>query len=136
MKIIHALMLAACLGSLPVAVMAKPAKPAPVDPATLAIGERAFMQCKACHSIEAGKRDGVGPNLYGFYGSKAGAHSATFKYSAAMKAYGVTWDDKTLDTFLAAPTKAVPGTRMAFRGVTDPKTREALIGYLRTKSSQ
>ncbi|WP_031221394.1 c-type cytochrome [Asticcacaulis benevestitus] len=136
MKPIHALILTVCLGSMPAAVMAKPAKPAPVDPATLALGERAFAQCKACHSIEAGKSDGVGPNLYGFYGSKAGGHSATFKYSAAMKAYGVTWDDKTLDTFLTAPTKAVPGTRMAFRGVTDPKTRAALVDYLRVKSSQ
>ena len=81
---------------LPLALAASPfaahAAPA-IDTAQLAAGEKVFAQCKACHAIEKGKADGVGPNLYGVYGSKAGGHSATFKYSAAMKASGQTWND-------------------------------------------
>ena len=118
-----------------VPVLASRAAP-PVDAAQMATGERAFAQCKACHALSATGRDLVGPNLYGVYGSKAGAHSATFKYSAAMKASGLTWNDQTLDTFLTAPMKAVPGTKMAYGGVKDPKTRAALVYYIKVKSSE
>ncbi|MDV6331946.1 c-type cytochrome [Asticcacaulis sp. 201] len=109
---------------------------APLDAAQMAAGEKAFAQCKACHNLAAAAKDSVGPNLYGVYGTKAGAHSTTFKYSAAMKASGLTWDDATLDTFLSGPTKAVPGTKMAYRGVTDPATRKALIYYIKAQSAK
>lgn len=113
-------------------VVAAPA----IDTAQLANGEKAFAQCKACHSIEKGKNDGVGPNLYGVYGSKAGGHSATFKYSAAMKASGLTWNDATLDSFLLAPMKAMPGTKMTYGGVKDDAKRAALVYYLKIKSAE
>jgi cytochrome c len=107
-----------------------------IDAAQLAAGEKAFAQCKACHSIEKGVRDGVGPNLYGVYGSKAGAHSATFKYSAAMKASGQTWNDATLNSFLLAPMKAMPGTKMTYGGVKDDAKRAALVYYIKVKSAK
>lgn len=116
----------------PFAAHAAPA----IDTAQLAVGEKAFAQCKACHAIEKGKADGVGPNLYGVYGSKAGAHSATFKYSAAMKASGQTWNDATLNSFLLAPMKAVPGTKMTYGGVKDDTKRAALVYYLKIKSAE
>ena len=116
---------------------AAPAFAAPaIDAAQLAAGEKAFAQCKACHSIEKAARDGVGPNLYGVYGSKAGAHSATFKYSAAMKTAGLTWNDATLNNFLLAPMKAVPGTKMTYGGVKDDTKRAALVYYLKVKSAE
>jgi len=108
----------------------------PIDAAQLANGEKAFAQCKACHSIEKGKNDGVGPNLYGVYGSKAGSHSTTFKYSAAMKASGLTWNDATLDSFLLAPMKAMPGTKMTYGGVKDDTRRAALVYYLKIRSAE
>ena len=114
------------------AVQAAPA----VDAAQLATGEKAFAQCKACHSITKSARDGVGPNLYGVYGSKAGAHSATFKYSAAMKASGQTWNDATLNSFLLAPMKAMPGTKMTYGGVKDDAKRAALAYYIKVKSAE
>ncbi|MCR6658515.1 MAG: c-type cytochrome [Asticcacaulis sp.] len=107
-----------------------------IDAAQLSTGEKVFAQCKACHAIEKGKADGVGPNLYGVYGSKAGAHSATFKYSAAMKASGQTWNDATLNSFLQAPMKAVPGTKMTYGGVKDDAKRAALVYYLKVKSAE
>jgi cytochrome c len=114
------------------AVQAAPA----VDAAQLAAGEKVFAQCKACHSITKGDRDGVGPNLYGVYGSKAGGHSATFKYSTAMKASGQTWNDATLNSFLLAPMKAMPGTKMTYGGVKDDAKRAALVYYLKIKSAE
>ncbi len=116
----------------PVLVHAAPA----VDAAQLAAGEKVFAQCKACHSIEKGKSDGVGPNLYGVYGAKSGGHSATFKYSAAMKTAGLTWNDASLNTFLLAPMKAVPGTKMTYGGVKDDAKRAALIYFLKVKSAE
>ena len=119
------------------AIFAPAAHAAPaIDAAQLANGEKAFAQCKACHSIEKGKSDGVGPNLYGVYGSKAGAHSATFKYSAAMKASGQTWNDATLNSFLLAPMKAMPGTKMTYGGVKDDTKRAALVSYIKIKSAE
>ncbi|ESQ86115.1 hypothetical protein AEAC466_02690 [Asticcacaulis sp. AC466] len=132
LSFVSGVMSLAVIGFVPVAT----AHAAPVDAAQMAAGEKAFAQCKACHNLAAAAKDGVGPNLYGVYGSKAGAHSATFKYSTAMKASGLTWDDATLDTFLSGPTKAVPGTKMAYRGVTDPATRKALIYYIKAKSAK
>ena len=119
------------------AVSAPVAHAAPsMDAAQLAAGEKAFAQCKACHSIEKGKSDGVGPNLYGVYGAKSGGHSATFKYSAAMKNAGLTWNEAGLNAFLLAPMKAVPGTKMTYGGVKDDAKRAALVYYLKVKSTE
>lgn len=87
-------------------------------------------QCKVCHSFEPG-RNGVGPSLAGIAGRKAGTE-AGFAYSPAMKASGLTWDDATLDTYLTAPMKAVPGTKMAYAGMPDAAKRKALIDWLKT----
>ena len=100
------------------AVAAGPAKPA------------AFGQCAACHSVEPGM-NGVGPSLAGVVGRKAGT-IAGFSYGAAMKAYGKTWDEATLDTYLTSPAKTVPGTRMTYVGQSDPAQRKAVIEYLKT----
>ena len=53
-----------------------------------------------------------------------------FEYSPAMKNSKITWDEKTLDRFLAKPLEVVPGTTMTYLGVTDAKDREALVAWL------
>lgn len=93
-------------------------------------GKTAFIQCAACHAVEAGAAAKVGPNLAGVLGRKAGTAEG-FKYSAAMLAKGPTWDEATLDEFLKAPQKFVPGTSMAFAGVQDDAKRAAIIEYLK-----
>lgn len=90
----------------------------------------AFAQCAACHSVEKGTH-GVGPSLAGIFGTKAG-DVAGFAFSDAMKASGLTWDEKTLDTYLTAPMKVVPGTKMTYAGMADPAQRKAIIDYLKT----
>jgi cytochrome c len=93
-------------------------------------GEKAFVQCKACHSVVAGQNR-VGPSLAGVVGRKS-ASVAGFNYSPAMKAKGVTWTEANLDTYLTKPAAYVKGTRMAFAGIPDAKKRKDVIAYLKT----
>lgn len=97
-------------------------------------GERSFVMCKSCHTLEKGGRNGIGPNLNGLFGRTAGT-APGYRYSAAMKKSGIVWDEKTLDQFLAAPTKMIPGTRMPI-SVSDPAKRAALIDYLKSATAK
>jgi cytochrome c2 len=89
-----------------------------------------FAVCSACHSTEAGK-NGIGPSLAGVFGAKAG-HVATYEYSDATKGSGLTWNQATLDRYLADPKGVVPGTKMAYAGIKDAAKRQAMIDYLKT----
>lgn len=99
---------------------------------TAAMGEQVFKRCVACHTIDKGGANGIGPNLHGVVGRAVASH-AGFSYSSAMKAKGGVWDEAALNTYLEAPMKAVPGTRMAFAGVIDAADRKALILYLESR---
>jgi cytochrome c len=57
---------------------------------------------------------------------------AGFRYSRAMKNSNIVWDEKSLDAFIAAPQKALPGTTMPFSGLPDQQERVDLIAYLET----
>lgn len=92
-------------------------------------GEEVFKRCMACHKADAGAPSGIGPNLHGVVGRKVAGVDG-YNYSKAMMEKGGTWDEATLDEFLAAPMKTVPGTKMGFAGVTNDDERKALIGYL------
>ncbi len=100
------------------AVAASDAKPA------------AYAQCAACHSVEPGKH-GIGPSLHGVYGTKAGDIPG-YAFSDKLKASGLTWDDATLDKWLAGPMKLVPGTKMTYAGMSDPAKRAEIIAFLKT----
>lgn len=90
----------------------------------------AYAQCAACHSVEPGKH-GIGPSLHGVYGTKAGDIPG-FAFSEKLKASGLTWDDATLDKWLAGPMKMVPGTKMSYAGMSDPAKRAEIIAYMKT----
>ena len=93
----------------------------------LANGEQVYARCLACHALAY---DRVGPHHCGLLGRRAGSVPG-FAYSQAMKDSRITWDEKTLDRFLAAPTQAVPGTSMTYAGIPDAQDRSDLIAYLR-----
>ena len=93
------------------------------------IGKKVFNKCKACHALKAGKNK-VGPSLYGIMDRKAGT-VAGFKYSKAMKASGLTWNEEALRNYLEKPRKFVKGTRMAFSGIKKKKQMDNLIAYLK-----
>ena len=116
-------------------VGAAPEAAAPAAPATpagpsLASAPAAFGQCAACHSLKQGVM-GVGPSLFGVYGTKAGDIPG-YTFSPALKASGLTWDDATLDKWIAGPMTLVPGTRMTYPGMADPAKRQTLIAFLKT----
>jgi cytochrome c len=106
------------------AVAALAAQAAPAD---LKLGQSVYARCAACHSL---RFDRTGPRHCGLFGRRAGSVPG-FEYSAAMKRSQIVWNATTLDRFLAAPTKAVPGTSMTYAGVPDPAERTALIAYLK-----
>lgn len=89
-----------------------------------------FNACRACHSVDKGGKSGIGPNLNGVAGRQS-ASAPGFNYSPALKNAKLNWDDKTLDAFLAAPAKKVPGTRMPI-ATPDPAKRAAIIAYLKS----
>lgn len=110
---------------------ASPSAAADTAAAPAADGKPAvFAQCAACHSTEKGKM-GIGPSLAGVYGTKSG-EIAGYAFSDAMKGANLTWDDATLDKYLTAPMKMVPGTKMTFAGLTDAAKRKEVIEYLKT----
>src|ERR1700733_5995846 len=98
-------------------------------------GKVVFEKCAACHSLEAGKND-IGPSLAGIFGRKA-ASLEDFRYSTAMKQSNVTWDERTLDTFIEDPQAFIPGNRMPFDGLKEKQDRDDLLAYLKlaTKKS-
>jgi cytochrome c len=91
-------------------------------------GEKLFVECAACHSLEKGQ-ESVGPSLYGVFGRKAG-EGGDFRYSPALKRSGIAWDERTIETFIADPQATVPGNRMPFAGIPDAAARADLIAYL------
>jgi cytochrome c len=90
----------------------------------------AFAQCRSCHAVEAGK-NGVGPSLFGVFGTKAGS-VAGYAYTDANKNSGLTWDEATLDEYLTAPMKKIPGTKMTYAGMPDAAKRKDVIEYLKS----
>lgn len=92
-------------------------------------GESAAKKCAACHSFDKGGANKIGPNLYGVVGRAKGGHPG-FAYSTALKGKGGAWTYEDLDGFLANPKGWLPGTIMAFQGVSNPKERADIGSYL------
>ena len=97
--------------------------------ADTAAGQAAFAKYKICHTVEAGGRSPVGPNLHGVFGRKAGSLEG-FSYSAAMKNSGIVWDDDSMAKYLRDPRGSMPGNKMAFPGVKNDEEMANLLAYL------
>jgi cytochrome c len=94
-------------------------------------GKTIFSRCAACHTVEKGGGNGLGPNLFGVVGRKA-ASLPTFMYSGALKGSGITWTNDKLKVWVMGPQRLVPGTKMAFGGLSSASQADDVIAYLDT----
>jgi len=94
-----------------------------------AAGEKVFKKCKACHVVDS-EKNRLGPTLKGVIGRASGSIDG-FKYSKAMQGAGLTWDEATLDQYLADPKGFVPKNKMAFPGLKKEEDRANVIAYLK-----
>jgi len=97
--------------------------------ADLKRGQLLSLACAACHSLGAGEKTVVGPNLHGVFGRPAGAVEG-FDYSPALRSSGLVWTPRALDAWLADPATFVAGTKMTFTGYRSAEDRRDLIAYL------
>ncbi|MEL7687908.1 cytochrome c family protein [Citromicrobium bathyomarinum] len=93
-------------------------------------GEGVFAKCTACHTINQGGANGIGPNLYGVMGTGIGQHAAGFAYSSALSGHGGEWNFENMDAWLASPRAFASGTKMSFAGLSNPEDRANVILYL------
>jgi cytochrome c len=103
------------------------------DPAK---GEKVFAKCMACHTIEQGGANDIGPNLYGVAGDAIAEGRGGYAFSDALKAHKGVWDQATLDQWLSGPAKFAQGTKMTFAGLTSAQDRADVIAYLNSKGGK
>lgn len=116
----------------PVAVEPISARLAKAD---VAKGETTFAKCKACHSVDLGGANGIGPNLWAVVGEAQAAGRGGYAFSDALKAKAGKWDFASLDEWLTSPAKYATGTKMSFAGLADAQQRADVILYLNSKGS-
>jgi cytochrome c len=94
-------------------------------------GAAVFKRCAVCHTSDKGGGDGLGPNLYGVAGRKAAARPG-FAYSGPLQKAGLIWNEANLTKWVASPARVVPGTKMAFAGITSKKQQADVVAYLQS----
>jgi|WetSurMetagenome_2_1015567.scaffolds.fasta_scaffold32890_2 cytochrome c len=96
---------------------------------SVAAGKNVYEEeCADCHTISG--KNKKGPSLVGMFGRKAGTSPGYENNSDAVKNSGITWNSDTLDQYIAAPKKTIPGTKMKYDGLTDSKARADLISFI------
>ncbi|MDB4081419.1 cytochrome c family protein [Candidatus Pelagibacter sp.] len=92
-------------------------------------GEKIFKKCAACHSINEGGKNKIGPALYNVVGRAVGGVD-DYKYSKALASYGKDWTFEELNGFLQKPASYIKGTKMSYAGLRKEKDRASVIKYL------
>ena len=92
-------------------------------------GAPAYRLCAACHSLQPGVHLS-GPSLAGLWGKRVATTSDYHRYTEPLRKADITWDENTLNAWLADPQAMVPGTTMTFRGIENDETRANLIAFL------
>jgi cytochrome c len=103
---------------------------AAADPAA---GEKLFAKCTACHTVNAGGANGIGPNIHGAMGKAIAGVSPGFAYSSDLAAKGGTWTYENMDAWLKSPKAFAAGTKMSFAGLSKPEDRANIMAYLKSQ---
>ncbi len=103
--------------------------------ADVAAGEKVFAKCIACHTINQGGANGIGPNLYATVNETIATGKGGFAFSDALKKKGGAWTFEALDHWLASPREFANGTKMSFAGLSKPEDRANIIAYLNAQGS-
>ena len=97
-------------------------------------GAKVFKKCAACHSINEGGANKIGPALWGVLGRNAGS-VPDYKYSKALATHGKNWSFEEMNGFLIKPKDWIKGTKMSFAGLKNEKERAAVILYMNENSN-
>jgi cytochrome c len=104
--------------------------------ADVAKGAEVFKKCAACHTINSGGANGIGPNLYATVGEGIAQGKGGYAFSDALKTKsGGKWDFDALNNWLTSPRAYAPGTKMTFAGLSKPEDRANVIVYLNSEGS-
>jgi len=112
------------------AAIALAASTAAASAQDVAAGEQSFKKCLPCHSVGAGAKNKVGPELNGLDGRKAGTAEG-FNYTEANKNSGITWDESVFKEYIKDPRAKIPGTKMVFAGIKNEQEVNDLWAYLK-----
>jgi len=99
------------------------------DTAAVRKGGEVYRACVGCHSLRPDVHL-TGPSLAEMFGRRPGLASGFSRYSDVLKKADLTWNQDTLDGWLADPQALVPNTYMIFRGIEDDRARRDLIAFL------
>ena len=98
--------------------------------------DKEFRKCAGCNKIEEGKKGGMGPNLWGIYGSPAGQVEG-YRYSKWLKESGIIWDRESLQAWLSDRKtreeyfgKDVFKTKMMWTGIKKEEDMNVILDYL------
>ena len=105
-------------------------------------GEKVFTsKCKACHTIDEGGKNKLGPNLFAVFG-RAPGEVAGYKYSKSYKAAaekGLVWNEEELEEYLENPRDFIrkasgdpKGRSKMTLKLSKEDDRDDVIAYLKT----
>jgi cytochrome c len=97
-------------------------------------GKQIAKQCEACHTLQKGQPNKIGPNLYNVVDAPVAEGRGGFNFSSALKKKGGKWTYKDLFEWIKDPRGYAPGTLMTFSGIKSRQQRADVIAYLRTLS--
>ena len=95
-------------------------------------GKKIFNKCKACHGVDEGGKNKLGPNLWNIVGAPIASKDG-YKYSKGLVAYANeagNWNKENLDAWLKKPKSVVRKTKMIFPGIKKAEDRANIIAYL------
>jgi len=96
-------------------------------------GKKVFKKCAACHSINQGGGNKIGPKLWNVM-FRPVASVSDYKYSKALSSYKKEWSWEEMNGFLTKPSAWIKGNKMGFAGLKKEKDKASVILYLNQNS--